>query len=564
MNSNLSETSSTPTSSVAEFTKKPVRGWRFWAMFPGLCLTSFICALNSTILSTVLPVIAADLHSSSLYVWTVNAYTLTFTAVQPLYGQSADVFGRKKTILTAMILFMIGSTICGGAQNTAMLIGGRVIQGLGGGGLSILPAMVVCDLAPLRERQKYTGVVYASYALGTFLGPLCGGIIVDHTGWRWVFWLNLLVAALALTLIITFVKLEVSESPIATTGFKTAWRQLAGIDYIGNFLLMSAVTSILIALAGTGSKDASISWNSWNTLVPLLLGLIALPLFVLYEASPFCSNPMTPLRLFSNMTSGLSFFLAFLHGLILYWATYFLPVYFQGVLLNSPQESGINILAGALPMVPFGIAGGFVISKTGRYRLNQLIGFALAATAIGLFCVLDQHSSALGWVPLQILFAAGAGIVQTSTLPAIQAPLPESDVAMATATWGFVHGLGFVCGVAIPSSVFETKAQSLLHTISDVAVREAFQQAGAYEHASRAYITTLRGPIRVQVIELFRNCLKLLWGVGTAFAVSGVIASFFVKDVVLRESLDTKYGFKNEKVHASDESLPTAERVNQS
>lgn len=387
-------------------------------------------------------------------------------------------------------------------------------------------------------------------------------MIVDHTGWRWVFWLNLLIAGLALTLIILLVKLEVSESPIittTTTATRTAWRQLAGIDYIGNILLMSAVTSVLIALAGTGSKGSSISWTSWHTLVPLLLGAIALPLFVLYEASPFCANPMTPLRLFSNRTSGLSFFLAFLHGLILYWATYFLPVYFQGVLENSPQESGINILAGALPMVPFGIAGGFIISKTGRYRFNQLIGFAFAATAIGLFCVLDQESSALGWVPLQILFAAGAGIVQTSTLPAIQAPLPESDVAMATATWGFVHGLGFVCGVAIPSSVFETKAKSLLHTISDVVVREAFEKGGAYEHASRAYIISLRGPARVEVIELFRNCLKLLWGVGTAFAVSGVIASFFVKDVVLRESLDTKYGFKNEKIDRSDASLPVAE-----
>ena len=163
------------------------RDWRFWAIFPGLCLTSVLTALDSTVLSTALPTIVGELHSASLYVWTINAYTLTFTAAQPFYGQVANLFGCKATLSAAIAAFMFGSIICGVAKDTATLIAGRAVQGIGGGGLSILLAMVVCDLVPLRDRQKYTGLIYGAFAIGTFIGPVVGGALVQHVGWRWVF-----------------------------------------------------------------------------------------------------------------------------------------------------------------------------------------------------------------------------------------------------------------------------------------------------------------------------------------------------------------------------------------
>jgi MFS family permease len=523
------------TLTISEPPKK--HGWRFWAIFPGLCLTSTLCALDSTILSTALPTIAADLDSKSLYVWAINAYTLTFTAIQPLYGQAADIFGRKFAIIAAITLFLLGSGICGGSKNTAMLIGGRAVQGLGGGGLSILPALVVCDLVPLRERQKYTGLVYGAFAIGTFIGPVVGGTLVDHIGWRWIFWINLPVSGLALGLVMGFLHTsQVNSSPLST------WKQLARIDYMGNVLLMGAVTSILIALSRLGP---SIPWRSWQTLVPLLVGSSFLPVYVLFEASPFCLQPTTPLRLFSNKTSALAFVLTFLHGIVLYWSSYFLPVYFQAVLEASPQQSGINSLAAAVPFVPFGIVGGFLIAKYGRYKLNQIVGFALVAVAIGCFSTLDQNSPSVTWVLLQILFAAGAGVVLTATLPAIQAPLPESDVATATATWGFVQSLGFVCGVAIPSSIFETKFSSLLSMITDVSVRDGLR-LGAYEYASSAYILSLNDETQRQVIEVFVASLKLVWEVGSAVAALGFISSFFIEEVELREVLETNYVYEEE------------------
>ncbi|KAF7951128.1 uncharacterized protein EAE97_002679 [Botrytis byssoidea] len=468
-------------------------GWQFWAIFPGLCLASVLCALDSTILSTALPTITAELKSSSSYVWIINAYTL-------FYGQFADIFGRKSATIIAICFFLLGSGICTGAGHISMLISGRAVQGLGGGGLSILPAMVVCDLVSLRERQKYTGLIYGASAIGTFIGPVVGGSMVELIGWRWIFWLNLPIGGLALFSVIFFFRVShVHSGPTISN--------LGKIDYFGNTLLIGAITSILIALSGTNVERP---WESCQRLLPLLLGLMALPLYMIFENSPFCKRPTTPLRLFSHRTS------------------YFLPVYLQAALKDSPQESGIHTLAAAIPMIPFGILGGFWIAKVGHYRLNQIFGFALATIAVGCFGILDQNSSTAVWVILQIVFAAGAGIVLTAALPAIQAPLPESDVATATATWGFIQCLGFVCGVAVPSSIFEAKFRSVIYTIDDDSLKKVFRAGGAYEHASKAFITSLS-----------EEFLKLVWEVELAFAIFGLLASLFV-------NLETSYGHGEE------------------
>jgi hypothetical protein len=361
--------------------------------------------------------------------------------------------------------------------------------------------------------------------------------MVDHVGWRWIFWLNLPVSGVALLLVAFFLRVSHSRAPSLRS-------QLTSIDYVGNLFLIAAVTSILIALSGANAVDR---WGSWQKLVPLVLGLVGLPIYVIYEASPLCREPTTPLRLFSNRTSAVAFLLSFLHGMLLYWVSYFLPVYFQAVLEASPQQSGINTLAAAIPMVPFGIIGGIWIAKAGHYKLNQVVGFAIASIAIGCFSILDQNSPKVVWVILQILFAAGAGVVLTATLPAIQAPLPESDVASSTATWGFVQSLGFVVGVAVPSSVFESRFNSMLYRIGDEGVRDVLRTNGAYEHASRSFITSLPRTTRVQVIAAFVDSLRIVWEVGVGFAVLGFFASFLVQDIELRKELETEFGYREDK-----------------
>ena len=436
-----------------------------------------------------------------LYTYGQYAYTLTFTAIQPFYGQAADFFGRKVVLAASIIMFLLGSGLCGGAFGTQMLIAGRAVQGLGGGGLSILPAMVVCDLVPLRERQKYIGIIYGAFAIGTFIGPILGGSLVDTIGWRWIFWLNLPVSGAALGLILLFLRLERGRS-------HTSWQLLARVDYTGNVLLIASITATLISLSWAGT---TYSWGPWRTLLPLLLGFLGLIMFILFEAMPCCREPIMPLRLFKNRTSSTAFLLTFLHGIILYWVSYFFPAYCQAVLQASSEGSGIDTLAGVITMVPFGIIGGVFTAKTGRYKPNQIVGFGLAAIGIGCFSILDETSPTVTWILLQIVFATGAGLVLTSTLPAIQGLLPEADVAVATATWGFIQSLGFVWGAAIPSSIFNTRFSSLAHFVSDAAARQTLETGGAYEHATQAFVSSLPATIRTQVISIFVSSLTLVY-----------------------------------------------------
>lgn len=515
---------------------KSNRGWRFWVMFPGLGLAAALIALDTTVLSTALPTVVNELHSKELFSWLLNSYTLAWTAVQPVYGQLADIFGRKAAMLGAIILFMAGSILCALAGNTGVMIAGRVIQGLGAGGISVLPSLIICDLVPQRDRQKFIGVLYATFALGTDLGPVISGVMIDHVGWRWVFWINLPISGLAFVLIA--VSLKVNH---ARTG--TIMEQLGRIDFIGNAILMLAMTSILLALAEAGSQNP---WSSWRTLLPLIIGFLGLGLFVFFQSCRWCKYPMMPLRLFKNSTSLIGYTLTFLHGVLLYWVLYFLPVYFQAVLQDTPQQSGINMLPTMALFVPFAIIGGTLISRSGRYKINQLIGFALMSVGVGCFTLLDQKSSIGEWIGFQLIFGTGFGFLMTAALPAIQAPLAEADVAMATATWGFIQSFGYIWGASIPSSIFSTQFTKLLPKISDPSARRQLSDGGAFEHASRTFLNSFPENVKSEVIDVYVLSLKLVWQVCIAFAIIAFLASAFIKEVELKQVLETKFGYKSE------------------
>lgn len=513
------------------------RGWRFWAIFPGLGLAAALTALDTTVLSTTLPTIVESLDSNALFIWLLNAYTLSWTVVQPFYGQAANIFGRKVVIVAAIVIFMLGSGICAGANSTVMMIAGRVIQGIGAGCISVLPSLIVCDLVPQRERQKFIGLLYAAFAIGTDLGPIIGGTLVDEIGWRWVFWINIPIAGFALVLLVIFLRVEHNRSP-------DIMHQVLQLDFAGNLILIASVSSMLIALSSAGNQY---DWNSWHTVIPLLLGFLGLILFIAYENSRWCKSPTMPLRLFSNQTSFIGYLLTFLHGILLYWIVFFLPVYFQAVLEVSPRQSGIDILPTMVPLVPFGILGGLIISRNGHYKLNQIVGFTFMLTAICCFTTLDETTSQAKSVGFQLVYSIGTGLLMTAALPAIQAPLDESDVASATATWGFVQSLGYVLGSSIPASIFSTKFDQLLPRINDMSVQEQLSHGGAYEHAAKNFTSSLTGMVKEQVITIYVLSLKLVWQVCIAFALVSLLAALCLKEVKLRETLETKFGYNNER-----------------
>ncbi|KAJ5272657.1 hypothetical protein N7478_007782 [Penicillium angulare] len=525
--------------------KKKGYGWRFWAIFPGLCIGGMLSALDSTILSTVLPTISKELNSEEMYVWAINGYFVSQTAVQPLYGQISDIFGRRWPMIISVAIFALGSGLCGGASSSNMLIAARVVQGLGGGGINVMTEIIVADLVPLRERQAIMGIIFTAFAVGTFIGPVIGGAIVDNTSWRWVFYINLPLCGVTLVLMLLFLHVNYDRQ-------STVMAKLKRVDFAGNAILITSVISILLSLTWAGTTHP---WKSWRTIVPLILGFAGMGAFFAYQSSRWCLEPTMPLRLFSNRTAAITYMMSFLHGIILYWVSLFLPVYFQSILEASPEKSGIDLFASVIPMVPGAIIGGVLITVTGKYKPLLVVGFILMAIGMGLFTMLDDQTNTVRWVVYQVVLAIGSGISLIATLPAVLASLPESDVALATATWAFLRSFGSIWGVSIPSAIFNTRFTQLVGRIDSPQLQNILVGGGAYQLATKAFMQSLDDTpmIKAQVVSVYVESLKLVWQVGIAFAAIGVPLSFLIRSLALRDQLDTEFGFEEKKKEADEE-----------
>ncbi|EZF94354.1 hypothetical protein H113_05261 [Trichophyton rubrum MR1459] len=492
--------------------------WRFWAIFPALCMTTFLSALDTSILSTALPTISKDLGAGPLYIWITNAYVLSSTVTQPLFGQSANIFGRRWLLILSVVWFAIGSGLAAGANGTTVIILGRTIQGIGGGGINTLIDIVIGDLVPMRERGKYVALMGVIWAIGTVVGPVLGGGLTEHASWRWIFYMNLPLSGLSLILLYFF--LRVASPP--GNGF---YKQLLRVDFIGNMILVMAVISILLPLTWAGTLYP---WSSWKIILPLVIGFLGLILFYAHQTSRFCR---------------------FTGSILIYWVGYFLPVYFQAVLGTSATKSGLFVLPITGAVAPFGILAGILISVWGKYRAFHFIGFGLMSIAVGLFSILDQHSSAGYWAGFQIIFGAGSGLIYSSTLPPIQASLHESDMATATATWAFMRGFGSIWGVAIPTAIFNEKTESLLGRISDPSLRRQLSNGGAYALASSGLSSSLMHDPKLltEVIGLYTQSLRFVWLLAIPFGMCGFVASFPIRQLELKTHLETEFGLQEQR-----------------
>ncbi|PSN67739.1 MFS general substrate transporter [Corynespora cassiicola Philippines] len=538
------ETAETPEKASHQFETSDAKlesevayGWRFWLIISSLCVTSLLTAIEATVTATALPSISSNLNSRELYIWFVNAIFLSSAVVQPLFGQLADVFGRRWPTILSVAVFALGSGVAGGSNSAAMLIAGRTLQGVGLGGVNMLIDIIVCDLVPQRKRGLIMGIIFAVFAAGSSLGPFIGGVLVDNASWRWVFYIGLPVAGTALFLLLFFLQVEYKKET-------TIGQKLKRLDYIGNTILVLAMVSILLALTYGGTLRP---WSSWRTILPLVLGLLGMVGFHVFEAIGWQKEPVMPPRLFNNRTSVIAFVLVFLHGMILYWVTYFLPVYFQGVKTSSPTRSGVQFLPTAIVVLPFAVIAGGTVTATGRYKPLCIVGFALQALSLGLFAILDHTSSTAEWTIFQIIGAAGIGLVTTSILPAVQVGLPESDVALSTATWGFLRSLGSIWGVSIPAAIFNNRFERLSSSIGDVEVRNSMQNGFAYEKASAAFVGSLSEPTKSQVIAAYEGALKQVWQVGIGFAILGFLIAWGMKETELKKTLDTDFGLAQKK-----------------
>jgi MFS family permease len=509
--------------------------WSLWCIFSVLCLFSFLAALDGTIITTSLPTITGAIGGGNdgLYVWIAQCFIFASTAPQPLYGQIANIFGRRNPFLFAIVLFALGSGISGGAISPAMLIAGRTVQGTGAAGLYVLSDILICDLVPPRYRGPYLTAVLSTAGIGSTIGPVIGGAMAENN-WRWIFYLNIPISVFGFIIMILLLKVNHVQNP--------SWAHaLAKIDYLGALIFIPSTISIFYALITGGVQHP---WSSWRVILPLVLGIVGWAIYHIQQAH--CENPSTPPHLFTNRTSATGFALVFLSSAVMYTISFFLPIYFQAVQRFSPVMSGVYYLPFALAIIPFAGGSGWALSKWGKYIPLHYVGTALVAIGAGLFATLDETSGRAAWLAFQIIPSAGIAMIYTATLPSTLAPLEEKDVATATATYSFVRSFGFVWGVTMGGIVFNGQVNVRLDLIQDTSLRDSLQDGAAYAFAAgRNGLSSISDPTSlVQVIKVYAKALKVVWLVVMAVGLLAFVLVPVEESIELKKENTTEFGMK--------------------
>lgn len=323
---------------------------------------------------------------------------------------------------------------------------------------------------------------------------------------------------------------------------QTALQKLLRIDYIGNLILVGSTVSVLYALTYGGTQY---SWSSAQVLSSLIIGLAGLVLFMWYET--LAKDPVVPPVLFKNRTSTIIFAATFLNSALLYWILFFLPVYFQAVLGASAARAGVLLLPAVLFGIPGAIVAVLLLAKFGKYKPLHLFGFAVSVVGLGLFTLLDQHSTLAEYVVFQAVAAIGSGFVLNTLLPAVQAQLDERYQAAVTAAWSFMRSFGSIWGVAIPAAIFNNRfSQISATTIDDPGVRALFDGGNrAYENAYADFVWSFPPPVRDQIVQTYSDALKLIWQISIAFSGINFLIIIFEKQVPLRTELETEFGLED-------------------
>ena len=392
---------------------------------------------------------------------------------------------------------------------------------------------------PLRYRGNYVAIILLIYSIGATMGAFIGGAIVDHVSWRWAFYINIPVGIVSLLIMFFFLNVHYHSNLSIVSRVKR-------IDFIGNGILIGGTTSMLIALTYAGTRYP---WSSWRTLLPLLLGFASFLVFGAFEASRLApADPVMPPRLFSNRTSIIIAINTFLFNVVIYWAIFFLPVYFQSVQLTSPTRAGINVIPVALLGVPAAAAAAAAVSRWGKYKVIHILGFTLFTVGLALFARLDEHSPTAEWMGYMFTSPLGGGLLLNTQLPAFQAPVSEADQATATGCWNFIRTLGGVWGVAIPAAIFANRVNGLIAAgaISNPVAASMMVDGGAYQYASADFVRGFPLPAdRAEVVAVYRMAIQRVFLVAIAFSGAAWLLCLFERDLTLRVDLVTEYIMKN-------------------
>ncbi|KAJ7749595.1 MFS general substrate transporter [Mycena maculata] len=502
------------------------RGVRFWLVFVVLSLCTLLSALDLGGVGTAAPTIVADLHGVN-FAWIGSAYTLSSAAFLPLSGNLAQIFGRRPTTLLFILMFAVGSAMCGSAPSMTVLIVGRAIQGVGGGGTQSLVNIVIADLVPLRERGMFTSITGMIWSLGSVIGPFVAGGLAEKASWRWLFYLNLPLCVITWITVALFLNLHTPRGNIR--------EKLLKVDWIGNILIVASSTSCILGLTSGGG---SIPWSSIKVLGPLIFGFAGLGVTLVYEAK-WPAQPTIPKVLYSNRNSLIGYLVTFIHGVAAIAVTFYLPTWFQSIRAASPIQSGVYFLPMMATISPTVIVEGIIVAKTGRYRLMTLSGWILMILGLGLFISLDI-STPLGLIVFyQLVLGVGIGFLYSTTF-IVLAPLPLSENASAVSLLIFMRTFPQAWGVAVGQTILQNELRT--HLPSSVLAQ--FADASDLVYQVIPQISGMAEPLRREVETAFLLSMRLIWIVMAALSGLGLLCTLLIRDIPLARTVDSKWGLQ--------------------
>ncbi|KAJ5606219.1 hypothetical protein N7510_009000 [Penicillium lagena] len=508
--------------------------WQLKSIFAVVGLLNFVAALDATSVSVSLPTISNDLGGTATEAfWTGTSFLVASCVFQPVFSLSSDIFGRKLVLLTAVASFTLGSILSAVSQNFTLLLTGRSIQGIGGGGIMALTEILIADLIPLRERGKWMSIRSGTWALGTVVGPLIGGGFTQSSAsWRWIFWVNLPFCGLGLIFIPVFLKLHHDKVSLRD--------KLATVDYVGSILFVASLTAFLIPLTWGGVMYA---WSSWHTLLPLILGAAGLITFAAYERL-VPSHPLIPPVIFNNRTVSVNLLGCFLHGIILWALVYYLPLYYEGVLGFSPVMSGVAVFPETFTVAPISVITGIVAAKVGRYRWALWAGWPLSSLGLGLLCLLDANTPTAKWVCLNLVAGIGLGILYPTVMLAVQVASDPAYQSITVTMTTFFRVLGQAVGVAIGGVVFQNRIKNNFNNHPSLG-RSADQYASDASSLVE-YIKALPSESsRRHLIEsLYADSLSIVWAVMCTVAALGFLSSLFTKSYSMDRNFSSSQGLR--------------------